>query len=436
MKSIGFLCFQFALFSALCFGVVFDDVGYYKTLLAVSFAFSLFVSVSYQGVLSLYFIFLICYFFFGLSKVLIGGDIYKAILISGDYSFLPGTINYSLFINVFFIMLINFFYILMYRPIKRLDVCFDINLYRIGLLLFYICLPVVIYKFYSEIRAVASIGYYNFYVQGSGLSFWVSITRPLFELGFVLILVSRPNRNVFIKYSMFFLAIMSLSFFVGLRSKFMLYFLTIIWLYYVLYSVQRPNIFYIIAAALMCVFLLLLVQYYRQGWIMNLPDGMGLLQYFITSQSVNFFSLPMVIESEFIQNNFSFWAPLNVNALFFSGNYYKFEIGLLGDLISYVYLGQDLYSEGHGIGSSFLAELYLLPLLGGVGVILVLSFFLARIESCIARNRIYVVLGFYLAPTIFYMMRGSILKGFLYLTASFVIVMFIMLCLNLINKNK
>lgn len=391
-----------------------NDVIFILILFLFYYFYCLLSSFIFVRKTSLYSLFLFCYFVFYLGGVVISpSSVFYVHSIVGVKEFSSLVVIESLYFYFLTLSLIQtgFCFSLFVDGGDKKTVSFNYGIFYFARICFFITLPFCLLKFYYEINTIRTIGYVGYYSIGVDMPFMIKLSRYFFEISFLLILASMPNYRRFKFYSILFMVVMSLFLIVGVRSKFILYFIFCFWFYYRFYSRHDMKISLILLSMLMVIGVLILSQLYRQGWVFNSDDNY--VKYFFKSQSISFNILPLTIEyiDKFKATIPVIFSPFKVDSLLYSsqGIGRLENVNLLGDVISYNLLG-DLYFDGNGIGGSFTAELYQSGIFIAVFLSFTLGFFINSFDVLVKRYRFLIAISFFVVSNVAYMPRSSFFK--------------------------
>lgn len=83
---------------------------------------------------------------------------------------------------------------------------------------------------------------------------------------------------------------------------------------------------------------------------------------------------------------------------------------LLGNAVAYN-ISVEGFREGHGLGSSFIAELYDMGLVFMSVFSIILGYFIGWFERKVTQNRTYLIVSFYVITNCIYISRSSLLRN-------------------------
>ncbi|WP_371860792.1 O-antigen polysaccharide polymerase Wzy [Vibrio sagamiensis] len=391
-------------------------------------------ALSYGGTNSLFFMFLSCFFIFILGgRYFNYSNVNYTSTVSGLYYISDSVLVLSFNFYALVLSIINISHStsnLIFKKEINSKVGFSPLLFDVGRFLFIVFLPGTILKFYMEFKFIMSFGYYAYYSEGVSAPFWIDVSRYLFVIAFAILISSLPAWKS-VRFYFFVFVLFAFGFLLlGVRSSFVLYISLLYYIYYNFYSNRTPKITTLLLLVCVLISLLLFIQFYRQGWHFDLKNG-NLVSYFFTSQSNSFYILPFTINNlEYFTSNFSVFSPLSPKALIFrSQNIERLnEIGLLGDVISYKILGEELFNKGMGLGGNFVAELYQ----SGIFITLLLASglggFLAYFQNRVISSRYLILISIVIVSNMAYISRSSLFRNFnllFILTFLFLILLFV-----------
>lgn len=418
-ESIRFILIRFQLFLTITsIAIYVVGIGYQHILsqnsleivYVVSFLFIVFTSLKFFPTISAFNLFLLGYFMFQVSAVIFSySTINERELMQTHFYFSSDVICKTLEANL---VVLNSIYLgaLFYMPSSNPKILFQYNpsVERLGLFLIFGSLPLTLYKFWLEISLISSQGYYAYYTNSLNIPFYISIFRVLFEFGYFIFVSSYPSKKVFKRISLIYLLVISLFFLVGVRNRVILSILFVIWVYYRFYTNKSPKLLIIGAIAFIGIFVLLLVQYIRQAGIFTIVDNRSLISYFFFAQSTNFYVLPLVQYFDLEQTIPYLFTPIfQLVSGFFSPDS---DINLLGNDVAY-HISPTGFYQGQGIGSSFIAEIFPLGLLGLVIIPFIMGLSTGYFEKSAAKYRSVFAISFYFITNCVYISRSSLFRN-------------------------
>lgn len=398
--------------------------------LQINFIYIVITSLFFIKKTSLYSIFIFCYFIFSLGRIFISNDNLNSFSsIIGTTYFTNEVINESILFNICIISLIHLGFLssLYIYKIDNSPISPNPTLFNYARFLFFISLPLCLVKFFFEIKTISDIGYVGYYKHGTDLPFIINIMRFIFEISFLIILASMPSYITFKRYTILFLLTMSLFLIIGVRSKFVLYFIFIFWYYYKFYAKKDISFLKIFFFLSISIILLILVQLNRQNWVFN--SDLNYFKYFFISQGVSFYILPLTITyiEEFTNLIPSIFSSFSIDSIIYTSQTIERlnNVGFLGDIISYNHL-RDYYLNGNGLGGSFIAELYQAGIIISIIFSILLGFFINYFDTHVSQNRYFLAISFYVVSNIAYMPRSVFFKSPYMLISYFIIFLFLL----------
>lgn len=384
--------------------------------LILSFAYVAYLSIKFFALFSTFNLFLLGYFLFQVSAPFVSLDtLLERTLMNTYFKFSEEQMNITLCTNLVILhsMFLGCLCYITYLPEKKIINNSIINnserLQKWGYLIFYIFLPFTVLKFFIEIKFVLTEGYYAYYTSSLSIPFFVSISRFFFELGFFVFLASLPSKKKFLSVAKVYLVVISLFFLVGVRNRAILSFLYVLWFYYRFYAVKTPRLIFMLFIAFICIIVLLLVQLFRQAGVFILDDNRSIFSYFFYAQSTNFYILPLYQFYDLNSEVPYIFAPmLNMDTGYYDPNGFS---NFLGNEVAYS-ISPEGFREGHGLGSSFIAELYDMGLIFMTLFSIILGYFIGWFERNVVHNRTLLVVSFYVVTNCIYISRSSLFRNF------------------------
>ena len=398
--------------------------------LIFSFIYISVVSFKVFSLASAFNLFLFGYFMFQISALFVSLDtLLERKLMNNLFLFSEEQMNNTLCANAIILnaMFLGCLMSIVYVPIKdsasRINLINSERLQSWGYLLFWIALPFTLLKFFLEIELVLTEGYYAYYTSSLSIPFFISISRFIFEIGFFLFLASLPPKKKFLTASKVYILVMCLFFLVGVRNRVILSLLFVLWFYYRFYSKRSPKILFLLIVSIVSVALLLLVQLVRQAGVFLLADDRSIFSYFFYAQSTNFYILPL-----FQYYDLHSEIPFVFAPFFYLDTGYYDPNGIsnwLGNAVAYR-ISPDEFREGHGLGSSFIAELYDLGIVFMSLVSICLGFLIGWFERNVKNNRALLAISFYVITNCVYISRSSLFRN-VYMFPLLILLAFIVL---------
>lgn len=412
---------------------------FFSYYLLFSFLYITVVSLKVFSLASAFNLFLFGYFMFQISALFVSLDtLLERKLMDNLFLFSEEQINNTLCANSIILnaMFLGCLMSIIYLPIKtninKANLIYSERLQNWGYLLFWAALPFTLLKFYLEIKLVLTEGYYAYYTSSLSIPFLISISRFIFEIGFFLFLTSLPQKKKFLTVSKVYILVMCLFFLIGVRNRVILSFLFVLWFYYRFYSKKSPKILFLLIISISSVALLLLVQLVRQAGVFLLSDDRSIFSYFFYAQSTNFYILPLLQYYDLHTEVPFVFAPFfNLDTSYYDPNGIN---NLLGNAIAFR-ISPDEFREGHGLGSSFIAELYDLGIVFMSILSIGLGFVMGWFERNVKNNRALLAISFYAITNCIYISRSSLFRN-VYMFPLLIILVFIALKIRYPFKMK
>lgn len=383
-------------------------------ILIFCFLYISFISIKIFRLFNAFNIFLFGYFMFQISALFVSLDtLNERIFMQYDFEFTKEQMNNTICANMIIInsMFLGCIFSVIYNPFsERMNHKLNTSehLRNWGGFIFMVFLPLTILKFILEIKLVFTEGYYAYYTSSLSIPTYISISRFFFEIGYFIFVASLPSKAQFVKMSKIYLLIMSLFVLVGVRNRIVLSFIFVLWFYYRFYSLKSPKIILILLISVLSIFLLLFVQFARQSGVFLLTDERSIWSYFFYAQSTNFYILPL-----FQYYNLNSDIPFILAPIFnIDSSSYNPESmsNLLGNVVAYN-ISPIEFNEGHGLGSSFIAELYDLGIIIMLPISILLGYSIALYDRCVSSSRILLVVSFYIITNCVYISRSSLFRN-------------------------
>lgn len=284
-------------------------------------------------------------------------------------------------------------------------------------ILLYISLPCLITKGLWDLWIIKQYGYLILFMDPPRAPWIIRAGWGFFGIVFPLLFTFSPTKKQFIRYLIFFVIVSLPSFVMGSRSTVLRPMLFFLWYYYSTYSkydISITKILCIIAGVAAFADIMLA---YRGGGEFAF-DFLMMLYFLLRSQGVTY-----VLIGNCIDYAHKFVNPSNLNILFpliatmcwffvpeFKSGHSIERVSItlsLDDQLMYA-VNPDMYLEGNGYGSSYIAELYRF---GGYIAVIVGSYLFGRFmfwfESNFARSMFLRYFAWTFIPSIIWMSRGS-----------------------------
>jgi len=327
---------------------------------------------------------------------------------------------------------------------KEFKLAPNLDIQKIGLLFFSISFPFFVFRQLTSFLVIFNYGYIGSHMQAINYSNpIINILASFFYMGFFLYMSGVPSkRNSLIIFIVFVLC-SGLSLFQGSRGEFFSLLLAALWVF-----LYVSNYKFGFLKALLIGFLLIFIADFT-GYIRNgvLPDhlfGFTTIFDFLYSQGVSILVPGTTIQFadhfsmvDGFHSLFSQFQLIFQNLIGHHGSYTIETATKSWDLshkLAY-FLNKNLYLSGSGLGTSFLAEMYLTGGLLGVFIITFLFsisfrwFYFIALKS----NLLFFVFAFTLTAILF-IPRGSMFYFFVPLYKSLVAMLLILLFYNIKKK--
>jgi oligosaccharide repeat unit polymerase len=240
----------------------------------------------------------------------------------------------------------------------------------IGLIVMFVVLPVILYKFYIQFIYMISHSYFDLYdgdmLENVNMPVWAYGSISLFTFGYLLVLVSRPSKKVFLLSSIPYLGAILLNSLSGQRIPFLTSIITVIYFYKKLYPGKRISLKLIASLFLLIVFFSIFMSNFREKNKLSRIDIKPLVFGLFYSQGISIVLPLMIIEEGDALKYHSY--PFIFSPIFY--RFYKAVYPTTGqsvtrlkrynglhDIVSYKWTPKG-YLNGNGLGSAFLAEMY------------------------------------------------------------------------------
>ncbi|WP_068268338.1 O-antigen polysaccharide polymerase Wzy [Caviibacter abscessus] len=395
---------------------LFSEIKHLELLVSAVYIYTLIHTKYYLSFLNVYMIFLYTLGLFNFSRMfldLLGHSSFGWATKFANYYF---TESVKIEILHVFLLVILFVQLGFLIFVNTNDIKFNFTISRnervikISKLIFLISMPMLVIKLLIQFRYILSLGYsayytgvlknieYPIYTMGSG---------TLMTIAFILFLTAIPTKNEFKIYSTIYLLVKFVDSLKGARAIFLTQLLFILWLYKRQYGIKINFKYMLKLFSFVAIFSQILVNF-REKTIFSFKLIQGFLD-FLFSQGVSYLVLGYTIDiHEKIPNK-----PYILQGLFgFKGQGFEAlnTTNSLADVLTYN-LDKVSYLKGEGIGSSFIAESYLLGYVAMILIFILLGYFITYYETKVGQNRYLLMLSVYIVPNIFYIPRGSLFGG-------------------------
>ena len=384
------------------------------------YLFVLIKSIYFFGFLSIYSIYLYTSFFFVYSRLffdLIGFRSFLAIRMPVDFTFSDETGVVFILISFFAFYICDIVFSLNTKKelIIKCNFRHSGNLQNIGILIIIMMMPLLLYKLNMQLQFVRERGYlsiYNGELAGLSYPIWTRGSGTLLIIGYMLFLMSYPRKKIFILVSLLYLFNSFFTSLQGARSVFLIETIVVLYLYSRFYNV-KINIGGLIVLFLGIILFSIMIAYSR---VNRSVDSILAINNLFYSQG-NTIGVPLaIIENkdniEYRRFPFIFSSIAEPYFSFIYGG----DASLKTTLENFNHIGRitahklhaQSYFLGHGMGGSFLAEMYDF---GGVfGIILwsvIFAFIISVIEKYFLFRQSLIPFFYFLIGTYIYLPRGS-----------------------------
>ena len=332
--------------------------------------------------------------------------------------------------SAFSVFFINLFYNLFLSSgisyIKKENVYFDKNIFKVGRFILLLFLIPALYKVYVQFKYLQVHGYQALFTGGLDLinyPFFCTGALTFFTCGYCLILSSTPKFNLFLKYTLIFDFVYILNGLKGQRGPTIAVLLISLYISVRYYSVKF-NLKKIVVFIVFIVVLIIGLEKISDGDVSNKTNKSispykaveNMLFYQTTSRAV-----PLLVMSKNLEyHEYPFiFSPLTkyINQIIYpTKGQSRISAEKYNNIsaVTMVNVSMNSYLNGLGYGSAFLAEAY--DFFGYFGVIIfsiLLSFLLYKFDSkTIQMKRIYIPLLYFVLVNLAILARGRIF-GFL-----------------------
>ena len=410
--------------------------------LMLVFVYSIF-SIYYltKNWLNIYIMFLSIIFLFLLTRPLmhlldIGSMInyneYEWFKIREDFKFSDFTMNKINFILIYMLLFLNIGYLTglryFFKPIVnilalKMQTSKYLNI-KFGYIFFFIGLVAFLIKVFLYAKILHKYGYFYLYSGNYTLPFIIRVLGNFFYIGYVIIMVNIPNKKKAYLISLIFLIFYATILFTGMRGKFFIVALSVLYILSILYN-WRPKLWQNLIIGVILIILAQLTMAIKFSYISFKDFNLfNIINKFLYNQGVTILVLGYFVEfSNHFVNLYSgiryIISPFVSLFYTLTGQYGSrlemkpTDIYSVGDMLQY-FTDPNGYYMGAGTGSSFVVELYGLG--GDIIFVAFGCFLLAFIIAYLSERFIYKKYGFFIfliiLPTLFWIPRGSLLLPF------------------------
>lgn len=416
--------------------------------LAVIYFFALIQSFIKFGIFNCYSIFLLTTGLFNFMKIFLGwmiGDNYREAYSLIHINLPENVVQEMLILYGSFLIALHCTYLFFWEKwrvkfeTEHRKIVIDTSLLKLGKQVMFIFSIFALWRCYVEIEYILKNGQL-IYLEGSSgipIPFLVRLFCIFFQVGYMMVLASLPPKNVFLKYSLFYLLTQLPYVMIGLRGVFVVVILFILWYLYTIYDYKISLKKILLPAATFIIFLQI-VAITRVGEEVSHSIFM-LLPLFLTSQSQSMYVLGLYIQykdsimahnSPFILDTLIGWMT--------GADGQSLEVldarSSLGHQLVYS-LNPDYYLSGMSLGTTNIAELYEFGILGVIIGGILYAIFLARFALKVKYSRTWLLFSFFLFSSIALSPRAAYFPS-LYSFIRILIVYFIIIIINKIIHGK
>jgi hypothetical protein len=418
----------------------------------IFYVFTILKAIYYYGILSLYPLYLYTAFFFIYSRFYFHLTGYESFLTIG----FPASHYFSekvgvIFISVVFISHYIIDCVIFYHPLPawKNDKLRHSRFFEYwGFVFMFYSFPFIIYKLYLGLLHVTRYGYLAIYsglYPEIDLPVWTRGSGTIFLIGYLMVLCSYPPSKKYIFASIIFLLYSLMGSLRGARGEFITYVITVIYIYQKFYH-KKISLYKIIIVFSFIVIFSIIIGTSRETSKSNNGTTQlnNLITYFFYNQGNSIGSPLTVIETsgQFKNHRFPFIFSQLVYPYFsiLYPNKGQTQILLekyndLGSITTH-YLSPGAYSNGYGVGRTFIAEMY--DFGGFLGVILwsiMLALLILKTEKSFLRNRWCVVFYFGVIKTIIYLPR-NVFFVFLEMIPYLAVIIFLRIFIRSLKTDK
>ncbi len=413
-----------------------EKMKFLEMTLLILYMYTLFSAKSYLGWLNSYMIFLYTLFLFNFTRIFLDLMEYR------EFGWATKFANYYFYYNVRNEIILVFILVLLFTHLGFIlsiqneeNLALKIKLEtkpfftQIGMILFIISLPGILYKMLLQLRLILRVGYEAYYtgvLKDIDYPFFTKGAGTIMTIGILIFLISIPSKKKFLSISSLYLLVKLIDSFKGARSVFLTQLLFIMWYYYKVYGTKIKFSTILKLGTFTMIFSQILVSV-RSKKIFSLDLINGIFN-FLHSQGVSYLVLGYMIDFKsyilenrtypyILQGLFGF-APQSLETLRNTNS--------LADRLTY-HLNPSAYIRGEGIGSNYIAEFYDLGYLWLILGSIFLGYIIIKYEKYVTKSRFLLLTSIYFIPNLFYIPRGSFFGGGLIKNMMFFITIYIVI---------
>jgi oligosaccharide repeat unit polymerase len=378
-----------------------------------------------------YRMFLIAFFSFLLGRIFL--DILGFIQFEEDVFFQVGlrfSLNTQFLILCFLMLFLLFFHLsalILYKDVNKvvtLNWTYNERFYRIGLILFWVWLAPAIFYWYQYVSYVLVHGYRNLTADDKIITpnFIIKLADDFFTIGYFFLLASKPNIKKLRWPTVIYILVMLCTLLTGRRIFFFTQMLMIV-TYFGFRDKLSKKVIVILGVFMMM--LAVIVGIFRSLSEFSFSKSVNynnIMIDFFATQGISVHAIGLTIDynnKELISKDIRyFFEPVN-NIFVQFGNAFGVQTRrsiqddfFLGDRISYIY-EVNMLSRGGGLGSSLIAEFYIV---GGVFGVVIGGFLYGLIIMLLVnkwfKSNLGVLLLLFVLPMLYFTPRAHPLQPF------------------------
>ncbi|MBN2597971.1 MAG: O-antigen polysaccharide polymerase Wzy [Marinifilaceae bacterium] len=375
-----------------------------------------------------YIYFLATFFFFILSRVF--GDIMGLL----DFSLTTGFSQYKYSLYVQGKILVNLIIALwatqlgVFLSVRKSSVVTNVDfdhsdkLYKYGLGLFIFTLPFVIFDFFKKVMAIKKYGYLALFQDfNESPALIVILCIVINTIGLYFIILSKPDKKKMLWILSLYISFLLVKLSLGQRGAILCQMITIFWAITYVYNVK---INFLKITFFSCLILLLAFYVGISRVDGDFSIGKDALGVFFMGQGVSIQVLGYSIEYENLLSDYSFinmFAELRsifesilnrllgTESLITNSAYESMKAyGHLGLKLSYL-VHTDKFFKGNGLGTSYIAEIYLVAKeYGQLYFGIILGFIIEYLSRLTVNSKKGMLLLLVLSPSLYFLSRDSL----------------------------
>lgn len=449
LKLILFFCVTSVLFfeGILIFTNALQDSVIYSNILQIELAIVYLSSLIYTskkyGYTSVFFLFLLCLGLFNFQSIFFSSlvdsnfrQVYSLIFIDLNEI----VVQKTLFIYIVFTFFITFFYCYFDKSkLKSVNISlpYDNNLFKIGRIVMLSFLGFALYRNYLQLKFLGDNPYALLYAEGNAanISAFLRTATIFFQVGYMIILGSKPKEKQFIIYSFLFLVTFIPDMLIGIRGTMAATFLFTIWYYFTVYNI-KVKIRKLLIPVIATILLLQIVSVKRSREDLKV-DITQLIPMFLIQQSQSMYVLSLYIqyEKKIMPSNYPYILDPFISWMYPSGQTMEVleKRSSLGHQLIYS-LNPGYYLNGNSLGTNFIAELYEFGILGVILGAILFSWFIAIFNLNFYKNRNLFLLSMFIVQYFFFAPRSTFFP-YIYFLGRYVIVYFFIIYIYIFLKD-